>query len=106
MPKYGEVTESKTIVKYRTPESVTIKMGLVGDPSINFQEVQVTEVDGNRVGIRDTREVYKEVTAGNGATQFDIINENTGAVLGQVTYAQMRHILYGLYVHVASEMDS
>jgi hypothetical protein len=106
MPKYGETTDQQTIVSYLTPHIAKIDLGFDGDPIIEFDEVRVTEVDGARAGITDTRELMKIVTAGNGGTQFDIINENTGAVLGQMTYGQMKHVLYGLYVHVATEMDT
>ena len=106
MPKYGEVTDQQTIVTYLTPHKAKLDFGFDGDPVIEFEEVRVTEVDGGRVGITDTRDLVKIITPGNGSTSFDIINENTGAVLGQITYAQMKHALYGLYVHVATETDS
>jgi len=106
MPKYGETTETNTTVTYLTPNDLKIDMGRVGNPTVEVQEAEVTEVDGNRVAYREGRKLFKEVTPGNGSTTFDVINENTGEVITSLTYANFRHVLYGLYVHLATEADT
>lgn len=106
MSKYDEQTEAQTITSYRTPASVAINMGVNGNPSITFRENVMVEVNGSRTSSKFSRELFKEVTPGNGNTSFDIIRESDGQVLGNITYAQLKHALYGLYVHVASETDS
>lgn len=103
MAKYKESSTQQTITKYSTP--ATILIDLVNNPRIKIDEVRVEELNGKRVGAVTTRTIVKEIIPGIGSTEFDAVNENTGEVVATLTYAQLRHILYGLYLSLASETD-
>lgn len=103
MAKYQEQVTSQTIKRYLTPKEITIN--LMGNPRISVDEARVEEVNGARVGAVSTRTITKEIEPGIGSTEFTAINENTGEVIATLTYAQLKHIIYGLYVSLASEVD-
>ena len=98
MAKYKEKVETQTTVSYLTPNEFWIGMD---DYRFEVDEAEMVEVGNSRVSKKKGRKLFQDVTDANEDTEFPIINENTGDVIGTMTYADLRHALYGLYIHMA-----
>jgi hypothetical protein len=75
------------------------------EKNVIFVEEQIINLDGETIR-KDAGEVYSEFTPDNAASDFSILNPETGEDSGQsMTFQDVYVALYSLYLHLANERD-
>lgn len=101
MANYRESSVAGT--QYRRAGEVVISNGLE-KKSIQFIEQDVVVLDGTVV-VKHGDTIDELFTLENAATPFDLLNPETGEVLGSMTYQDLYVGLHSLYLHLATTRD-
>lgn len=78
---------------------------LNGEKSIVFQEETIAYIGDNLVNLGNDH-VYTSLDEETINTKFNIINPETGDVLGESTCGEVYALLHSLYMHLALERDN
>ena len=108
MPLYNEQTTTETITTtlFDRAYRVTVDYPNKATPSVRFDEERIKRVGAQDVSLGRIGAVTEQFTADNAATEFNVIDPNTGDVVGTATYNDVFQLLYGLYFHLATERDN
>ena len=102
MAEYREspITGRKRMRSYR----VTAHNPANGARAIQFDEEWLTELDDGRFINEPAGSIRKDFN--DPTVTFDLLNPETGAVIGSSSYMQVYVILHSLYMHLANERDA
>lgn len=75
-----------------------------GARSIRFDEEWLTELDDGRFINEPAGGIVRDFS--EPGTQFDMLNPETGEVIGKASYLQVYILLHSLYMHLALERDN
>jgi hypothetical protein len=76
-------------------------------PSIRFnEEYAVLDPNGEVHPQGYSGHCIKEMAREDAATEFNLLDPNTGTVLGKATFGELQLMLFSLYFHVAEERDN
>lgn len=100
MPNYRE----GLIGGYQRAKRVEITNPLNQIPSITFyEELVITGRENVTTIVSDVSTLTEAMT--DPAVQFDLVNPETGAVIGSAAYQDIYVILYSLYMALAAKRD-
>lgn len=103
MRKYKETTITGD--SYIRANQITVQNGLNSAPSIVFTEEKVMNVGDEQI-VMPVSNCQDSMTAENMAEEFNLINPQTGDVLGTSTYQEFAVMLNSLYFHVTGKRDA
>lgn len=108
MPLYKEQTTTETIETktYVRSYKVEIENPLGGLPSIVYQEEKVLRRDDGDFSQGRISDIKETLSDSNQEEVFDLIDPESGEVVGQGTYNQLRVLVYSLYFHLATKRDN
>lgn len=90
-------------VGWQRSKGVAIKNGYKEIPSIEFLEEFVVEVSGEVIQKKDVGSVTS--TLKNPTTAIDLLNPETDAVVGSISYGDVYAALYSMYRYLANKRD-
>lgn len=94
--------DSKQRETYRRARSIAIDNPVDSYPSIRFHEEIAILDEDSVVGAGFTgRNIGQALTEENQADTFDLINPETGDVIGSATYLDFKVMLHSLYLHLS-----
>lgn len=70
-----------------------------------FLEERAVNIPGEVI-TRPAGEIIEPFSAANAGESFDLLNPETGEVMGQATYGQLYAMLHSAYMHVATKRDA
>ena len=103
MSKYKQT--NITGESYVRANQITIHNQLGSAPNIVFTEEQVMNVGDEQIH-RPVSNCSDSMSAENASEEFNLINPQTGDVIGTSTYQEFAVMLHSLYFHVAGKRDS
>ncbi|UCP00111.1 hypothetical protein LF844_09945 [Metapseudomonas lalkuanensis] len=104
MPDYNEQAgqySSWTRCKYIGIDNPRPHLGV---PAVTFVEERCINVDGEEVQ-RPLGNLVEPFTPENAGEAFDLVDPETGSVLGSMTYQGLYVALASAYLHVATKRD-
>lgn len=75
-----------------------------GARSIRFDEEWLTELNDGRLINEPAGGIARDFSEPQ--TEFDVLNPETGEIVGKSTYLQVYVLLHSLYMHLAVERDN
>lgn len=90
---------------YIRADQIIIHNRLGKAPEIIFAEEQVMNIGDEQIH-RAVSNCSDSMTAENSSEEFNLINPETGDVIGTSTYQQFAVMLHSLYFHVAGKRDA
>lgn len=103
MPDYKQTTINGT--SWQRAWRVECENPLQGQRQITFHEETVANI-GDSVMRTPAGSCSLPFDESNAGTEFDLLNPDTGGVIGTSTYAQAYVLLHSLYMHAAQLRDA
>lgn len=75
-----------------------------GTPAISFIEERILNLSGQKI-TQSVGNVSEPFTLENAMEQFNLLNPETGVVLGTAVYQDVYVMLHSLYRHIAAKRD-
>ena len=88
---------------------VVLENPLIGTPAATFVEERAINLGSETITRPHGNLVEPFITSGDSANiteQFNLLNPETGAVIGSATYQDVYVILHSLYYHAVSKRDA
>lgn len=88
---------------------VVLENPLIGTPAATFVEERAINLGSETLVRPHGNLVEPFIASGDGANlteTFDLLNPDTGAVIGSATYQEVYAMLHSLYYHVAAKRDA
>lgn len=76
-----------------------------GTPAISSIEERILNLPGQKI-TQSAGNVSEPFTPENAMEQFNLLNPETGAVIGTAKYQDVYVLLHSLYLHVAAKRDA
>jgi hypothetical protein len=102
MPNYKEATASST--SWQRAYQVTINNKLGEVPYITFYEEEAVALDSGQHLSKHIGQIQEHFY--NPMTEFNMLNPETGEVIGTATYMQAYLIMHSMYMHLANLRDN
>lgn len=104
MPNYKESTVAGS--SHQRAWRLEVENPITGPKGITFhEEVAVTLESGDPM-TRYVGSLTKAYSEGTKDTEFDLLNPETGEVIGTMTHGELYAALYSLYIQCAIERDA
>lgn len=76
-----------------------------GTPAITFIEERIINLPGQKI-TQSAGNVSEPFTPENAMEQFNLLNPETGVVIGAAAYQDVYVMLHSLYLHIAAKRDA
>lgn len=83
---------------------VVVENGRGGTPAITFAEERIINTASGEFA-QNIGSVSEPFTNDNAIESFNLLNPETGAVIGSATYQEVYVMLHSLYMHIATKRD-